>query len=416
MTFISINHLNLCLITFILSIFQLKSKTISTNISLHSNHIETTITVPNQKGITRYFALSLNLTSDYTILDDVYIYSKSFDPSAERDSIPVERDSSLLICREAVFPIHLSNNNDINLFNFRFYNCPTRIISSSLISFGLGRKFKDYKYSLVHQLKEQNLISTHQFTIDLNSPGETKGQIYFGEPPQNIKDKYKQNQILKCSTNLSNNWSCPLSKVIISNKDNINEDNIDPIYEIDLVQHVIVFDAINYQYRLPKKYLTILEDVVLKKHVKNGQCHFKFNQNFNDIGYYECNCNAINDFPDLIFVINNGWKMMKINIENMFTQFETSDGSGDACELEIRLSDNENEWGFGAMFMKSVLSEFDYDLDEVRIYSRWVYNYKSGMIKLSLLVGITLLMGCNIILLVMLYKENITKNLIKNYK
>ena len=409
------NQFNLCLIIFIFSLFLIKSKTISTNVSLHLNHFETTITVPNQKGITRYFSLSLNLTSDYTILDDVYIYSKPVDPSAKKDSITVLRDSSLLICREALFPIHLANNNDINLINFRFYNCPDKILSSSLISLGLARKFKDYKYSLVHQLKEQNLISTHQFTIDLNSPGETKGQIYFGESPQNIKNKYKNNQILKCSTNLSNNWSCPLSKVIISNKDNIHEDNIEPIYEVDLVQNVILFDTINYQYRLPKKYLTILEDVVLKKHVKNGQCHFKFNQNFNDIGYYECNCNAVNNFPDLIFVIN-GKKMMKINIENMFTQFEMSDGSEDVCELEIRLSDNENEWGLGAMFMKSVVSEFDYDLDEVKIYSKWIYDYKSGITIISLLLCITLLMGCNIIVFVMLYKEEITKNCIKNYK
>jgi hypothetical protein len=237
---------------------------------------------------------------------------------------------------------------------------------------GLAYKFADEKYSLIHQLKEKNIINHLSYgfipslLINTYEKNENEninetllnnknkdGIVFFGGIPKNyIFNKYRYNCKL---TEKYNFWSCELSHVFIGdiNKNN-NSENI--YFENN---NYAYFNAAEMRILAPRDFIIFLKINYFQNELLDGDCKYYMYGTY----IFECKCELRDKFPNISFIFNN--------YKYTFTSSELfKDYGGGLCHFLIQ--DNSlrhNNFLFGAPFMSKVISNFDYETKYITFYS-----------------------------------------------
>ena len=237
---------------------------------------------------------------------------------------------------------------------------------------GLAYKFADERYSLIHQLKEKNIISHLSYgfipSLLINTYEQSEnekinetsfnnknkdGIVFFGGIPKNyIFNKYRYNCKL---TEKYNFWSCELSHVFIGeiNKNN-NSENI--YFENN---NYAYFNAAEMRILAPREFIIFLRINYFQNELLDGTCKYYMYGTY----IFECKCELRDKFPNISFIFNN--------YKYTFTSSELfKDYGGGLCHFLIQ--DNslrKDNFLFGAPFMSKFISNFDYETKYITFYS-----------------------------------------------
>ena len=296
---------------------------------------------------TIYHGLDQGLTVTWT---DVFKYSPS---KSSTHQIIKQGDLKFqhlhLYGNEVKDSMHFPNNQ--TLPNFTFYTIKdSRGYNSRVGGFGLAHKFTDYKYSLVHQLHNEGLITKRSFAF-VPPSSTNNGMFYIGGIPSN---ETHNKLISKCKVAGSYaNWACKLSYIFMGDisyvYDNIYYHNDDYAF----------FQSAESRILVPHKFIQYLETHTLKQHLESGDCIkelYGMNQRF------QCNCKVKETFPKMSFVFDS--VAYTLTNEDLFVV-----DHGDVCNLGMVSNHiRKNNWIFGTKLIGKFISEFDFDEKEVRFY------------------------------------------------
>lgn len=260
-----------------------------------------------------------------------------------------------LFGKEIEDTVSFSNDEEKNILlpKFPFYVIPnTRGYNSRVGGIGLAYKFTDNKYSLIHQMKDNNLISNSSFGIIPPKPEEEVGTIFFGGiPPEFINGKIHTS----CSV-VGNyaNWACDLSYVFFGEisyvYDNIYYNNRDYAY----------FQLAEKRILAPDKFMEHLKNKIFKQYLDDQSCSYSL---YGMNRRFECTCSVGSSLPDFNFIFDShsyklsGRELMEVD-------------HGDYCVFMIYSNHiRNNNWIFGTIFLSKYYSVFNYEDKQVSFYS-----------------------------------------------
>lgn len=251
--------------------------------------------------------------------------------------------------------VFFSTNEDNNIIlpNFPFYVIPSsRGYNSRVGGIGLAYKFTDNKYSLIHQMKKNNLISNSSFGIIPPKAEEEIGTIFFGGIPS---EYFNGKKLTSCSVVGSYaNWACDLSYVFFGEisyvYDNIYYSNRDYAY----------FQLAESRILAPEKFMEYLKNNIFNQYLNEQYCSYSL---YGMNRRFECICSVGSSLPDFNFIFDNhsykfsGKELMAID-------------HGDSCVFMIYSNHiRNNNWIFGTIFLSKYYSVFDYEEKQVNFYS-----------------------------------------------
>ena len=144
--------------------------------------------------------------------------------------------------------------SSLKLFPFIF-NAADKIMYYPDRGIALGYKFKDERYSIIHQLYMTKQINNKRFAF--NALNKENGTFYIGDIPNN-DFKYKG----YCNVgNNSNHWGCNLTKIKYNNK------------EYTFNQNAVLHSSCYYIYS--DTLFDFMIDYVFNDEIKNGICKVK---------------------------------------------------------------------------------------------------------------------------------------------
>ena len=313
-------------------------------------YMELFIGNPTQKI---YHGIDQGLTVTWT---DYSMYSpdKSSTKHIIKDDTQLKFQNMRLYGKEITDDIIFLNDNkkDIIMNSFPFFLISnSRGYNSRVGGIGLAYKFTDTKYSLVHQLKQHNLISSLSFSLIPPNQNENNGTIYFGPIPLELTYNKK---LSSCSiVGRYANWACDLSYIFFGEisyvYDNVYFNNKDYAY----------FQSAEKRILAPGKFMKYLNSTVFKEHIQNKKCFYEmYGMNFQ----FQCNCDIGYSLPDFNFVFDS--------ISYTFTAKDLFEiNHGDVCNFLIVSNHiRDNNWIFGTSFLKHYITKFDYEDKSVNFY------------------------------------------------
>lgn len=216
---------------------------------------------------------------------------------------------------------------------------PTRI---SGIAFAF--KFNDTKYSIMHQLKNNNFIDHLSFSLIRGN--NNKGMMYLGGiPHQDVMNKTHAMCTVKGINNL---WDCTLSKITIGKNTYIN------------TLHMY-FDTVTSVILAPKTFISFLLDFYFDNGIRNDHCQLLFSRK--EKKQMKCTKNYINTLPNIIWVIDN--YAIQFNSTILFDCNEDNDN----CYFYIALNNLNDEFVLGKEFLRHFDLFFDYEKEQIHLYS-----------------------------------------------
>lgn len=232
-------------------------------------------------------------------------------------------------------------------FNFLLIDNNNSISSQELGEFSLAYKYTDLNYSLIHQLKENNLIDKSMFTLD-----SATSFLYLGSMPQENNDsKYKgQCQV---DTNQSK-WSCQLSQVTINDDNDNNYINTYYSYFQTNIKYILV----------PHDFMIYLNKTVFEPLSQQSDTHCFYTQKNGYQHYYYCRNINVKALPVISFTFDSN--IYKFNMSYFFDTYNEN-------IMECAFHEDttfSNQWVFGLPFLNLFSSVFDYDHNSITFYSK----------------------------------------------
>lgn len=218
-------------------------------------------------------------------------------------------------------------------------------------AFAFAHKIEDENYSLTHLLKRQNEIDRLKFSFQISNDKEN-GTLYFGGLPESIINEYSYKTVIPLSDKNSKFWEIKLDYLFIG--------DISYVYSNTYIQN-------NYKVRIstntpkikaPKPIVEFIVNNLFNQSLSNGVCKLvEYSYEVN------CDCNDIENFSDVSFVINS--KEVKFKAKELFYE------ERDNCIFTFIYDDKyPNEWLVGKTFLQKFIAEFDYENDEFTLYSQ----------------------------------------------
>ena len=244
---------------------------------------------------------------------------------------------------------NISNDIIIKGFNYKIIDHGYTFPDSRLC---FAKHFPDEKESIIHTLFNQNLISKKKFYFIPES--DKNGKFILGENPNLLKE-HNINQKLEIPlSNEEQSWKFNLDNIIIENI-SINGTNKDIIFNNDNNSYVHIQTYYSHIYA-PLSFINILDKHVFEKYYKNGSCKRRI---INTIDSFTCSKDVLDKLPDFIFTINGKKIKFKRDIINHFQKDD------------FIFSPNflDNTWIFGHRFLRPLITELNYDNNEIVFYS-----------------------------------------------
>lgn len=220
-------------------------------------------------------------------------------------------------------------------------------------SIGLPFKFSDDKYSLIYQLKKNNIIKHSQYTYRCNSKGINK--IYIGDFPETIKQK-QYSASCNVDTN-KNTWGCKLDYAYAFNGQNKRFKYVN--------KYPLIFQSNIDNIEAPTDFVDFLRETYFKENIEKRDCYY-YNIPYS---YIECIEDALETLGDLSLVIEGA--SFLIPIKHLFICFNGfyNEIQKDCAFLLIDNKKTPNQWRLGRTFLKNYATTFDYENERIHFYS-----------------------------------------------
>lgn len=252
-------------------------------------------------------------------------------------------------------------NHKIIVSEFTFFS----IIDHEKDSFnheGLGLGINEKKeFSIVHLLKKNGYIEKLEFGI---LPRNQKGTLYFGGIPSEIRNNKKYKAYIKT---YNNTWSATLNSIHFYNTKSKSENKFSITFIDDLKGNSYIYENIIYfqmninTINVPENFMKYLTQVsFFNQLINKGICIYV---NSSTEIYISCNYQSFSSFPDYIVFSLSG-------IPFSFKIAELFECNKKNCKfLMTHLTNKENSFIFGYVFMSKFLSEFNLEAKSITFYS-----------------------------------------------
>lgn len=311
--FFNINGYKLIIILSFL-IFSLEEKIVSQEFDNLFNSYQT-YAIYNQpyEGVNFILNMGLNYTWKEITFNPVKTKDVEIKHNFTIDSIKIYGEVSK--CDFKLMP------GDISIPNFNFYYSYANKKTSSA-SIGLASHFYNEDFSLVHQLKKNNIIEKAAFGF--GEIIENRGKLFFGGIPlKHIKNK----EIGSCNIiQRYLTWGCSLNHVSVDE------------FMYDNKKGYAYFDSNIKRIIAPNEFMKELETKVFNKYLKEGVCEYLEGGFTKSI---ECECDIMRNFPDITF--NFGTFEIILNQTKLFSPIFR------LCFFNIEAHNNSN-WVIGNSF------------------------------------------------------------------
>ena len=334
-------------------------------ISLIKTDDSKTIAVELKQFITSYYTF-VKYGSDQVLL--LLSTSVESDYSHQIDNLFKTRERELvtLVKENVTFPLNstysiigdeytekmiLRNDNrtEVNDIHMIVHPRDFNFITNSALAF--AHKISDIKYSIVHSLKKEKIIDNLQFSFMLNDDKEN-GTLFIGGLPENISSEYPYKEVVPVSNKKSKYWEIKLDYIFFG--------EISYVYENKYIKN-------EYNARISTNVISIQTPMLIMEQIVNEQFNQSIAEKKCSVNYnnYEvqCNCNYINEFKDMIFVINS--KEFKFKAKDLFIEQD------DICTFAMTANNiDQSQWRIGIAFLEKFLVNFDYDNNEITFMSK----------------------------------------------
>lgn len=305
--------------------------------------------------------ITLNLLGTFNIIkNDIYSIDKSptsFNHKYDRLSFDGNEYVKYYLCSDIIKMNNQTFHTNLTFFYFDGY-------INGRNSIALAYRMFDKQYSIIHKLYNQKIINNNQFGLRFIS--RTSGIFSIGGFDDNINQNKK---FVTCHIN--NNyiaWGCNVSKAIFG--------------ENEYKSYYSFFDTTRDGIIAPEVVYNAIMEKIISKFIENKKC--EFNQIKKTGESVICDCNVVDTFPDLIFIIEES--SYKIRKRDLFD-------FGLSCQFIISAGfELNNIWVFGNSFIRQFPLLFDYQ-------SKTVTVYKSDNINVICNTKILLLFKINLIIL-----------------
>ena len=347
------------------------------------------------------FQYPINLNSTYTVLEQITVDNK-WNLISSNVNLPLNNGSTLL-CDKMRKQISFYPDTTIN---YTFYSINTNEHRTSHYPkyVALAHSFDDSDLNIIHQLHKDNVISYRKFAFVHNNYShiqtEEEYNFYLGGFPSTIRSLFRDDNLIKCKQQqqYSVPWVCYISKIYLI--DNNNNNNNNNVYVFNNNVH---WNSMSYYMTIPISFKNYLKENVFKEAITKDICVYKESTTFKG-SFLTCDCSIMETLPNIRFVFdNNSNKAIEIEFKRLFTQHTKSFIEHQYCELMMKVdNDNGDMFAFGTQFIRMFDIEFDYEGNEVLMYSELYINNEvndESYIKALIIINIML----NSIMCVLIY-------------
>ena len=243
---------------------------------------------------------------------------------------------------------------------------------------GLSYKYDDERFSIVHSLKQERIISHLSFAFNrVFSSTSSKPQMYFGGIPQIVKNKYKYKASFKVNES-HKEWGINLLNVRIGNE-SFNFDYNNTFYSYLNTKDSII--------KAPLSFMKFLNESIFNELYKQRKCSYRYGRTHS----IDCFMREIDTFPTITFHFDG--YLFSFNIYSLFNVVER----GEFGLFLIQSNEyNDYQWVFGNMLFENYLTEFDYETHLITFYSSFPFKRDNNVVYTILLVNIIILFVMNI--------------------
>jgi hypothetical protein len=164
---------------------------------------------------------------------------------------------------------------------------------------------------------------------------------------------------------------------------------------------------------IPISFKDYLKQNVFNNAIANDICVYKESSSFKG-SFLTCDCSIMDTLPNLRFVFSdNSNKGIEIEFKHLFTQHTKSFIEHQYCELMMKVDNtNGDTFAFGTQFMRMFDIEFDYEGDEVLMYSEKYINSNNNNVinNIKTLIIINIILNSIMCVLIYLLKHVSTTN------
>lgn len=339
------------------------------DISIDFGAIETKINIGNY---TRDEVFDLDLSIDFTwVTTTIY--------SPEKDSTITFKSNALLPLDGQEYKSYLLQapitliKNSLKIPDFPFYYV-LELTEFSFDSIGMAFKFKDESFSFVHHLYKMGEISKKGFGITIDNQTSNSGFLFLGGIPEENLERFPFNASCKVNQTESQ-WNCNFKTFQINNQ----------VYSSSFISYFQTnVDAI----LAPEEVMKILNETYFGKYFEDSSC--KISYSIFTVQEIVCDCSALVD--DITIKFEHEDFSITFNKSSLFREYKSK------CFFLIQLNVKEKDkWTLGSKFYQDYIAYFDYEKEEITLYSERPFEDKKGSsnFKKTLLhlVNITSILG-----------------------
>ena len=312
---------------------------------------------PEDINISLYFGESNKVNLTYPLIttqpfscipEREYIHP-SFNTSKKISDTVIQRGGRNFEVKDICFDITMNNKKGImKSFPFRFY-VNDDFMFTDLINrrYGFSYTFDNEEFSIIHQLKANNIIEHRQFTIvpKFGTINE-EGDLYIGKVPDSIL-QYNNNSLTCPIENDFPLWGCIINNIKIGNY-SLNKEYILTV-NTDLYYSTIPLEM----YRYLKETLFSIEF--------SSKCTKQLDKGHDE--YIYCKEDYIKSLNNNIEIIIGDKKFIFL-LKNLFD----CDDKKNCRSIFVYCSEHMGQFNIGNSLLEQFVTTFDYDNSQIIFY------------------------------------------------
>lgn len=327
-----------------------------------------------------HFYTLFNTFLNFSFLDGYFYFRTIFEENIIK-KLTIIFNKEQIPSYEYKTDIRIQNDN---ISNYTLYISESSPHSLRHVGIGVGYKFNDESYSLVHQLFKSNIIEKRQFAFGFEN-NCYYGKTYIGGIPDEEKDKYK----IRGHCNVDDNhhtWGFTLHEIRFQDK----------IYLLE--KYTYINNDIEYMI-VSHQIFDILKEI-LKEEISRAFCTI---EETNLVRWISCK--YLNEVFNDSIQINIDNVVVAIALKKMFRRYNMINVWESLCVVIKEYNDNDIILGdnFLQLFNYTL---FDYDNKKITFYSEQDIIKMNNMNQISYLILIinSILGFSSVIMLIIINK------------
>lgn len=247
----------------------------------------------------------------------------------------------------------------LNITDVHFYHL--NITTDIYDSFSFNPAPLSHHHSLTHLLYASHRINKLQFTLLFYG---AKGNVYFGETPLLVHNKYPHNITIPIKPN-STFWEFQLlgTQVQIINTKQFKT------LKHNAQSSSVIFQTTHKEIYAPKTVMAYLNETFFLPRVKTKQCEY-----LHYAHTFTCSCDAVSSFPQIRFVLKHNYTIYTIAHYNYYDDSMTTI----QCRFTLTENkDNVDSWEIGTAILNEHAYTFNYDHQHVTFHSKHPFLHAS---------------------------------------